>query len=206
MLFLVATPIGNLDDISFRAIQTLKSVDVIACEDTLHSFKLLGHYEIKKPLMSCHKFNEKESAEKIVALLQEGKSVALISDAGMPIISDPGNILVELCQKNNLKYTVIPGANAGLCALLLSGFDSESFAFFGFLPKENSKRKKYAQNFVDVQSTLIFYTPPHNLKTDLKFLYSVLGERKYCLVKEITKELICHHLSSALLSLYFGST
>jgi len=187
MLYLVATPIGNLNDITLRALETLKNVDVIACEDTLHSLKLLNRFEIKKPLISYHKFNEKKCAEKIISLIENGKRVALISDAGMPLISDPGNILVNLCIEKNIKYTVIPGASASLSALVLSGFCSASFSFFGFLEKENKQRKLQAEKFKNICSTLIFYTPPHGVKADLAFLSEVLGSRKFCLVKEITK-------------------
>jgi len=187
MLYFVATPIGNLSDMTFRAVETLKNADFIACEDTSHSLKLLNHFGIKKTLISYHKFNEKKCAEKIIGLIQEDKNVAVISDAGMPLISDPGNFLVNLCIEKNIKYTVVPGASASLCALLLSGFDSSAFAFFGFLPKENKQRKIVAKKFEKMQCTLLFYTPPHGLKDDLAFLHKVLGARKFCLAKEITK-------------------
>ena len=133
MLYFVATPIGNLEDIGLRAINVLKSVDVIACEDTRHSKILLDHYDIKAKTIAYHKFNEQNSADGIIALLKEGKDVAVISDAGMPVISDPGNILAVKLIENDIKFTVVPGANAGLTALILSGFDATKFAFFGFL-------------------------------------------------------------------------
>ena len=139
MLYIVATPIGNLKDISLRALETLKSVDFIACEDTRHSQILLSNYEIKKPLISYHKFNERECADKIVELLKSGKSVALVSDAGMPIISDPGNILVKVLIENDLEYTVIPGASAGITALALSGLDASRFTFLGFMVQRNKR-------------------------------------------------------------------
>ena len=134
MLYIVATPIGNLKDISYRAIEVLSEVDIIACEDTRHSLKLLSAYDIKKPLVSYHKFNDRKESEKLAELLKEGKNVALISDAGMPVISDPGNVLVNILKENDLEYTVIPGATAFATALVLSGFDASKFLFLGFLP------------------------------------------------------------------------
>ena len=129
-LYLVGTPIGNLQDMTLRAIETLKSVDLIACEDTRHSKILLDKYEIKAKTIAYHKFNEQNSADGIIELLKQGKEVAVISDAGMPVISDPGNILAQKLVENNIKFTVVPGANAGLSALILSGFDASKFAFF----------------------------------------------------------------------------
>lgn len=186
MLYFVATPIGNLKDISYRAIEVLNSVDVIACEDTRNSLKLLLYYDIKKELISYHKFNEKNSAEGIIKLLKQGKNIAVISDSGMPIISDPGSILVERLIEEELEYTVIPGANAGLSALLLSGFDARKFTFVGFLP-DNKSRKELLDEVSKYYTTLIFYVSPHSLKQDIKDIYSVLGNRKACLVNEITK-------------------
>lgn len=142
MLYFVATPIGNLKDISFRAVEVLKSVDVVACEDTRTSLKLLNYYDIKKPLISYHKFNEKNSSDGIIKLLREGKNVAVISDSGMPVISDPGEILSQKLCEENLEFTIIPGANAGLSALVLSGFDAKNFAFLGFLPENNKEKAK----------------------------------------------------------------
>ena len=130
MLYFVATPIGNLEDISLRAINVLKSCDVIACEDTRHSKILLDNYQIKAKTIAYHKFNEQNSADGIIALLNEGKNVAVISDAGMPVISDPGNVLAKKLVEKGIKFTVVPGANAGLSALILSGFDATQFAFF----------------------------------------------------------------------------
>ena len=147
MLYFVATPIGNLEDISFRAVNVLQSCDVIACEDTRHSAILLNHYNIKAKTIAYHKFNEQNSADGIIALLKEGKNVAVISDAGMPVISDPGNILAKKLHENNIKYTIIPGANAGLSALVLSGFDATKFAFFGFLSEKNKVKAKKKQKY-----------------------------------------------------------
>lgn len=187
MLYFIATPIGNLKDISFRAVETLRFVDEIACEDTRHSLTLLKTYEIKKPLFSYHKFNEKEECEKIIEKLQNGKNIAVISDAGMPVISDPGNILVNALQEHGLEYTVIPGANAALSALVLSGFNAEHFCFLGFLPEKKSERQELLEEYKNISATLIFYSAPHDVKKDIETLYSVLGERKAAALKEITK-------------------
>lgn len=187
MLYLVATPIGNLKDISFRAVEVLKEVDEIACEDTRHSAALLSHYDIKKPLFSYHKFNEKEVSEKIIDKLKEGKNIAVISDAGMPVISDPGNILVNALIDNGLEFTVIPGACAFVSALVLSGLSADKFCFLGFLPQKESDRKELLLKYKDLDMTLIFYSAPHDLKKDIDTLYSVFGERRAVTVKEITK-------------------
>ncbi len=187
MLYLVATPIGNLKDISFRAIETLKNVDEIACEDTRHSLGLLNAYEIKKPLFSYHKFNEKEAGLKLIEKLKDGKNIALITDAGMPVISDPGNILVNMLVENELEFTVIPGACAFVSALVLSGLDSSRFCFLGFLPSKASERKEFLEKYKNLDMTLIFYSAPHDVKKDIETLYSVFGERRAVTVREITK-------------------
>ena len=187
MLYFVATPIGNLKDFSYRAVEVLNSVDIIACEDTRNSLKLLSHYDIHKKLIAYHKFNERNSADGIVELLKSGKNVAVISDSGMPVISDPGNILIQKLKQNNLDYTVVPGANAGLCALILSGFDASKFTFVGFLPEQNKDRKKLLEDIKTYKTTLVFYISPHSLKKDTDFLAQHLGNRNACLVNEITK-------------------
>lgn len=188
MLYFIATPIGNLKDISLRALETLKEVDVIACEDTRVSIKLLNHYEIKKPLITYHKFNEQNSAKGIINLLKEGKNVAVISDSGMPCISDPGETLAKLLVEENIDFTVIPGANAGLSALILSGFNSKSFSFIGFLSENKKEKINQIKNIKNFQGSLIFYISPHNLFKDISFLNENLGNRKACLVNEITKK------------------
>jgi 16S rRNA (cytidine1402-2'-O)-methyltransferase len=187
MLYLVATPIGNLKDISLRALEVLKSVDEIACEDTRHSLTLLKAYEISKPLFSYHKFNERESGQKLIEKLKSGKNIALITDAGMPVVSDPGNILVNMLIENDLEYTVVPGACAFVSALALSGMDASKFCFLGFLPQKASERVEFLQKYKDLQATLIFYCAPHDVVKDVETLYSVLGERQAVAVKEITK-------------------
>lgn len=187
MLYFVATPIGNLKDISLRALEVLKSVDEIACEDTRHSLGLLNAYEIKKPLFAYHKFNEKEISEKIIDKLKSGKSIAVITDAGMPIVSDPGSVLVDKLIENDLEFTVIPGACAFVSALVLAGLDSSKFCFLGFMPDKSSERKAFLEKYKDLDLTLIFYSAPHDVKKDLESIYSVFGDRKAVAVKEITK-------------------
>lgn len=187
MLYLVATPIGNLKDITLRALEVLKSVDEIGCEDTRHSLGLLNAYEIKKPLFSYHKFNEREAGEKVIEKLKSGKDLAIITDAGMPVISDPGNVLVNMLIENGLEFTVIPGACACVSALVLSGLDSSRFCFLGFMPDKNSERKEFLNKYKDLDVTLIFYSAPHDVKKDIESIYSVFGERTAVAVKEITK-------------------
>lgn len=187
MLYFVSTPIGNLEDISFRAVNTLRSVDVIACEDTRHSKILLDHYEIKAKVIAYHKFNEQNSAEGIISLLKEGKNVAVISDAGMPVISDPGNILAKKLHEHEIKYTIVPGANAGLSALVLSGMDATQFAFFGFLSEKNKELKQQLNDIKNFTGTKIIYSSKYNLNKDLKSIYSALGNVKVAIVSEITK-------------------
>lgn len=187
MLFFVSTPIGNLDDISFRAVDVLRSCDIIACEDTRHSKILLDHYEIKAKTIAYHKFNEQNSADGIIALLNEGKNVAVISDAGMPVISDPGNILAKKLIENDIKFTIVPGANAGLSALVLSGFDATQFAFFGFLSEKNKELKSQLNDLKNFNGTKIIYSSKYNINKDLENLHSALGEVKVAIVSEITK-------------------
>ena len=186
-LYLVGTPIGNLADISLRALDTLKSVDIIACEDTRHSLKLLNYYEIKKTLIACHKFNERESVDKISALLNEGKNVALITDAGMPAISDPGAILVNELILRGHEIAVIPGATAVTSAMALSGICQPVFTFIGFLPPKNKDREALLLPFKDVCTSLVFYSSPYDVKKDIAYLYSLLGDRVLHIVRELTK-------------------
>lgn len=187
MLYFVATPIGNLKDITLRALEVLKSVDEIACEDTRHSLGLLNAYDIKKPLFAYHKFNERESGEKIIEKLKAGKNVAVITDAGMPVVSDPGNILAQMLVENGLDFTVVPGACAFVSALVLGGLDSSRFCFLGFMPTKNSERKEFLEKYKNLDMTLIFYSAPHDVKKDIESIYSVFGERRAVAVKEITK-------------------
>ena len=187
MVYFVATPIGNLKDVSLRAVETLKSVDIIFCEDTRHSLKLLNALEIKKPLKSCHKFNEREAADKIIEEARSGKEVAIISDAGMPVISDPGNIVCSALKEAGVEYTVVPGANAFLSALILSAFPSDKFAFLGFLPDKTSECRAVLEKYKNLDMTLCFHCAPQDIDRTISLAYSVLGDRKACLVREITK-------------------
>ena len=187
MLYFVSTPIGNLEDMSFRAINTLNSVDVIACEDTRHSKILLDHYNIKVKTISYHKFNELNSAEGIISLLKQGKNVAVISDAGMPVISDPGNVLTRRLREENIDFTIIPGANAGLSALILSGMDASKFAFFGFLSEKNRELKSQLNDIKNFNGTRIIYSSKYNVNKDLSSIHSALGNVRVAIVAEITK-------------------
>lgn len=186
-VYFIATPIGNLKDISFRALETLKSADIIFCEDTRHTLKLLNHYEIKKPLVACHKFNERAAAEKLVALVKEGKTVAVVTDAGTPVISDPGNAVSEVLRENNVEYTLIPGACAFVAALVLSGFNAERFTFLGFLRGKTSEKRSFLQKYADAQETLIFYSAPQDVDDDIRLFFDAFGDREACAVREITK-------------------
>ena len=187
MLYFVSTPIGNLGDVSLRALEVLNKVDIIACEDTRTSLKFLNKYEIKKPLVSYHKFNEREAGEKLISELKAGKSAAVITDAGTPVVSDPGNILVGLLKKEGLDFTVVPGATAFVPALILSGLDARKFLFVGFLPDKKSEKKAVLEEYKEVNATLIFYCAPHDLKETVAVMCSVLGNRRAAAVKEITK-------------------
>lgn len=186
-LFVTATPIGNLNEMSPRAIETLKNVDLILCEDTLHSKKLLNHFEIKTPLKSYHKFSEAKSIPEIIDKLNSGQNIALITDAGMPTISDPGSRLVNACYQNDITVSVISGPSAVINAAALSGMCENGFVFIGFLP-EKTKEKEYAINmYGHLEVPMIVYSAPHNLVSDLQVLYSCLGSRKVAVIREITK-------------------
>lgn len=187
MIYFVATPIGNLGDITLRALETLRSVDEIYCEDTRHTLKLLNAYEIKKPLIACHKFNERAAAEKIINSAREGKNIAIVSDAGMPVISDPGNAVCAALKEAGIQYTVVPGANAFLSALVLSALPADRFAFIGFLPDKEGERRKVLERYKDSDLTLCFHVAPQDVDRHISSLYAVFGDRKACAVREITK-------------------
>ncbi|MCL2675999.1 MAG: 16S rRNA (cytidine(1402)-2'-O)-methyltransferase [Firmicutes bacterium] len=187
MLYIVATPIGNLDEMNFRAVEVLKNVALIAAEDTRHSWILLDRFGVKTPMMAYEKFNEKKSAEKIVSILRKGKDVALISDAGMPLISDPGAVLVGECLRLGLEYTVVSGPCAAVSAVVLSGLNVENFVMLGFLPDKASLRRKLIEPYLFVPASLIFYSPPQSVIKDLEFLFKTLGARNFAAVKEISK-------------------
>lgn len=188
MLYLVATPIGNLKDISQRAIDALKSCDYIASEDTRHTLQLLNALDIKKKLVSYHEHNKEESGQRILKDIMEGKNVCLVTDAGCPAISDPGEDLVKLMHENSQPVTVIPGACAAISALMLSPFSSKRFCFEGFPPAKAGERKAFFERLIDEKRTSIVYEAPHKLKKTLETARKILGDdRMVSLVKEITK-------------------
>lgn len=201
MVYFVATPIGNLKDITYRAVEVLSASDVIFCEDTRHSLKLLNAYDIKKPLYSCHKFNEREASEKIIKASRDGKTVSVISDAGMPVVSDPGNVVCRALTEAGVSYTVVPGANAALSALVLSAMPADRFAFIGFLPAKAGEKKKLLEKYKNLDATTVFHVAPQDMDGDIKAIYSAFGDRRACAVREITKlheEVIRFNLSDGL--------
>ncbi|MCX7884058.1 MAG: 16S rRNA (cytidine(1402)-2'-O)-methyltransferase [Caloramator sp.] len=188
IIYLVATPIGNLEDISIRALNTLKSVDLIAAEDTRQTLKLLNHFEIKKPLISYHEHNKIESGEKIIKEVLDGKDIALVTDAGTPGISDPGEGLVKLAVENNIPVYLIPGPAALIYGLVVSGISTARFVFEGFLPTDKKGRRERLLNLLDEERTIIFYEAPHKLIRTLEDLYSNFGDRRIALCRELTKK------------------
>ena len=187
ILYLVATPIGNLDDITLRAIKILKEVDFIAAEDIRHSLKLLNHLQISKPLISYHRHNEDIKSELLIEKLNNNKNIALVTDAGTPGISDPGEEIVRQCIENNIKIVPIPGACAFINALICSGLDTTEFTFLGFLPLNKKNRKEQLEKIKNCITTSILYEAPHKLLSTLKDLSEILENRKIVLAKEITK-------------------
>ena len=187
MVSFVATPIGNLKDITLRALEALKEADVIFCEDTRHTVKLLNAYEIKKPLYACHKFNETDAAYKILEASRRGEKVAVVSDAGTPVVSDPGNVVCKILRENNEPYTLIPGACAFVAALVLSALPAARFAFIGFLPEKKSEKKALLEKYKDCDMTLAFHSAPQDVDKDVQAMYEVFGDRPACAVREITK-------------------
>ena len=187
-LYIVATPIGNLGDITIRALETLKSVDIIAAEDTRHSLKLLNHFEIKKPLTSYYEHNKQYKGNVVVSKLKEGKDVALVSDAGTPVISDPGAELVKECIENNIEVVTVPGACAAISAVTLCGFLNKRFSFIGFLPVKKNEKIKELEKFKNYETTLVFYEAPHKLLKTLEAIYEVFGTRNISVARELTKK------------------
>jgi len=187
MLYLIATPIGNLGDITRRAIEVLRSVDVVACEDTRHSGHLLRHLEIRKPLVSYHEHNEARRTAELIEQLAAGKTVAVISDAGLPGISDPGHRLLRACLERGLPYTVLPGPSAVLTALLGSGFDAGQFFFGGFLPVKSGGRERDLRAAGRRGETSIFFESPHRLTKTLAACATLLPARRLCVARELTK-------------------
>lgn len=186
-LYLVATPIGNLEDITFRAIRILKEVDLIAAEDTRQTLKLLNHYEINKPLISYHRHNEEVKQEVLIQKLKEGQNIALVSDAGTPVISDPGEVIVKEALKEDIKVIPIPGACALINALIASGLDTKEFSFYGFLSLNKKLRKEKLQEIKKENKTIILYEAPHKLTSTLKDLSEILEDRKIVVARELTK-------------------
>lgn len=188
MLYFVATPIGNIKEITYRAVEVLENADVILCEDTRHSSVLLAHFGINKPLLSYQKYNERQRVSEVIDRLKNGENIAVISDAGMPVISDPGHVLLDEVIAEGLEYTVVSGPCAAINALVLSGMDASRFLFVGFLPEKKIDRDKVINKFADVQSTLIFYVPLSDVDKILNYLSEKLGDRRCALVREISKK------------------
>ena len=188
MLYLVATPIGNLEDMTFRAVRVLKEVDLIAAEDTRNTIKLLNHFEIKTPMTSYHEHNKIEKAYELVRLMESGKNIALVTDAGMPAISDPGEDLVRIAYENAIEVHVVPGACACVSALSLSSLSSRRFVFEGFPDRRKVERRRMFDRLKNETRTIIIYEAPHHLKETLEDLFEALGERRISIVKEITKK------------------
>ncbi len=186
-LYLCATPIGNLEDITFRVIRTLKEVDVIAAEDTRNSIKLLNHFDIKTPMTSYHEFNKYDKAKVLVEKILEGQNVAVITDAGTPGISDPGEELVRQCYEAGIEVTSLPGASACITALTMSGQKTDRFAFEAFLPSDKKERRAILESLKNETRTIVMYEAPHRLDKTLKELYEALGDRSITLLKELTK-------------------
>lgn len=186
-IYLVATPIGNLEDITIRALKVLKEVDLIAAEDTRHTLGLLNHFEISKPLISYYKQNEKTKSEILIQKVLEGKNIAIVSDAGTPGISDPGEEIVKVAIENDIQIIPIPGACAFVNALIASGLNTREFCFVGFLSAEKKEKKEKLEELKYETKTLIFYEAPHKLKGTLELMYEILGDRKIVLAREITK-------------------
>lgn len=187
ILYLVATPIGNLSDITFRAIETLKSVDLIACEDTRHTRKLLTHYQISKKLISYHEHNETERSEELTKYLLDGKNIAIVSDAGTPAICDPSFKITQKAKEFGIKITPIPGAVAFVNALIVSGFSTDSIFFGGFLPAKKGERQNRLREVKNIPATICFYETPHRLAKSLLDCLEILGNRKISIVRELTK-------------------
>ena len=186
-LYLVGTPIGNLEDITLRALRILKEVDLIACEDTRHTQKLLNHYDIAKTLVSYHEHNEMTRSPELLIKLEDGAKIALVSDAGMPLVSDPGYRLVTLCVRHKIRVVPIPGPSAMLAALAGSGVPSEEFLFVGFLPARSGERRRMLERLRIEERTIIFYEAPHRIAESIADAREILGDRPACIAREVTK-------------------
>lgn len=188
ILYLVPTPIGNLEDMTFRAIRIMKEADVIAAEDTRNTKKLLNYFEITTPIISYHEHNKNTAGIKIIERVRAGEKVALVSDAGMPCISDPGFDLVQLAISENITVVPLPGANAALTALIASGITSQPFYFYGFLDRQKKSKKEELGELAKLKSTIILYESPHRIKETLKVMLDILGNRQIVLCRELTKK------------------
>ena len=188
MLYICGTPIGNLEDMTYRVVRVLSEVDLIAAEDTRQSVKLLNHFDIKTPLTSYYEHNKDVKGPQLIKLLQEGKDIALVTDAGMPGISDPGEDLIKLCYENNVPVTVVPGSTAVVTALVLSGLNSRSYIFEGFLPRNKKQRAEVLERLVDESRTTVFYEAPHHLVDTLDSIYKTVGDRNIAVARELTKK------------------
>jgi 16S rRNA (cytidine1402-2'-O)-methyltransferase len=186
-LVIVATPIGNLSDISPRALETLRTADLVACEDTRQTIKLLNHFGIQKPLVSYHNFNEEKKAVELGERIRNGSTIALVSDAGTPGISDPGYRLVRYCREHGLTVLSIPGPNAAVAALAASGLPSDEFLYVGFLPSKKTARREKLESLRSISATLIFYEAPHRIEGALTDFLEILGDREVCVARELTK-------------------
>ena len=188
MLYICGTPIGNLEDMTYRVVRVLSEVDLIAAEDTRQSVKLLNHFDNKTPLTSYYEHNKDVKGPQLIKLLQEGKDIALVTDAGMPGISDPGEDLIKLCYENNVPVTVVPGPTAVVTALVLSGLNSRSYIFEGFLPRNKKQRAEVLERLVDESRTTVFYEAPHHLVDTLDSIYKTVGDRNIAVARELTKK------------------
>ena len=188
MLYVVATPIGNLDDITLRALEVLKAADVIAAEDTRHSGNLLRHFEIRKPLVSYHEHNEAKRSQELAERLAAGENVALITDAGMPGLSDPGARLIRKCIEQDLPFTIIPGASSILTALAGSGFSLEKFSFRGFLPVKSGQRERELRAAAEREDTTVFFESPYRILKTLTACVEIMPDRQLCVARELTKK------------------
>jgi len=186
-LYIVATPIGNLEDITLRALRVLKEVDLIACEDTRHTRKLLAHYQISKPTVSYHEHNERERSAELIKKLEAGLNIALVSDAGTPLISDPGFRIVREAIDRSILVVPIPGPSALIAAVSASGLPSGAFAFFGFLPARRAARRARLEELAEIKSTVVFYEAPHRIKETIAYASEVFGNRECVVARELTK-------------------
>ena len=200
-LYLIPTPIGNLEDITIRALNTLKFVDVVFAEDTREAYNLLKHYDISKKIESCHKYSEMKHKDKILRMLKEGKNIGYVTDRGTPLISDPGNYIVNEVIKEEISVIALPGATALIPALNMSGLDNSKFLFYGFLNSKKTLAEKELKNLKNVNYSLIFYESPYRVKNTLELIYKILGDRKIALVREISKlheEIIRENISEVI--------